>query len=66
MGFNSNPEYGGSPSGTWTLTKVEEEPAAMPSAASMKLMSKVERRMIVENVKVMTKLNSNFLFASAR
>lgn len=66
MSFKSNPEYGGSPSGTWTLTKVEEEPAAMPSAASMKLMSKVERRMIAENVKVMTKLNSNFLFASAR
>ena len=32
----------------------------------MKLMSKVERRMMAENAKVMTKLNSNFLFASAR
>lgn len=63
--YSANPGYGRL-AGNWTLEKVEEEPAAMPSAASMKLMSKVERRMIVENVKVMTKLNSNFLFASAR
>ena len=56
----------GAPSGTWTLTKVEEEPAAMPSAASMKFMSKVERNMMAENAKVMQNLNSNFLFASAR
>lgn len=60
------PEGYGMLAGPWTLEKVEEEPAAMPSAASMKLMSKVERRMMVENVKVMTKLNSNYLFASAR
>lgn len=63
--YPADPGYGRL-AGNWTLEKVEEEPAAMPSAASMKLMSKVERRMIVENVKVMTKLNSNFLFASAR
>lgn len=56
----------GAPSGTWSLEKVEEEPAAMPSAASMKFMSKVERNMMVENAKVMQNLNSNFLFASAR
>ena len=63
--YSANPGYGRL-AGNWTLEKVEEEPAAMPSAASMKLMTKVERRMMVENVKVMTKLNSNFLFASAR
>jgi hypothetical protein len=61
----SAPDYG-APAGTWSLKKVEEEPAAMPSAASIKLMSKVERNMMVENAKVMQNLNSNFLFASAR
>jgi hypothetical protein len=61
----SAPDYG-APAGTWSLKKVEEEPAAMPSAASMKLMSKVERNMMVENAKVMQSLNSNYLFASAR
>lgn len=63
--FNSAPDYGAL-AGNWSLKKVEEEPAAMPSAASMKLMSKVERNMMVENAKVMQNLNSNFLFASAR
>ena len=57
----------GALSGTWTLEKVEEEPAAAPQAfGSKKIMTRVEKQIKAENAKVMKQLNSNYLYQPAQ
>ena len=53
----------GSPSGTWTLTKVQDEPAAAPQ--SVKTLNMIDR-MIKSNAKFMNNFNAKAIYKSAQ
>ena len=62
--FYSDPTYGGALAGNWTLTKVQETPAATPQ--SMKIQTKVAKEMKIKENNLVKNLNSSYLYKSAQ
>lgn len=64
--YYSTPGYG-ILAGTWTLTKVEETTSAAPQSVNAKqFKTKIEKQMVVENVKLMKNFNSKIIYQSAQ
>ena len=62
--FYSDPTYGGALAGNWTLTKVQETPAATPQ--SIKIETKVAKQMKIKENNLVKNLNSSYLYKSAQ
>ena len=62
--YYSDPTYGGALAGNWTLTKVQETPAATPQ--SMKIQTKVAKQMKIKENNLVKNLNSSYLYKSAQ
>ena len=62
--YYSDPTYGGALSGNWTLTKVQETPAATPQ--SMKIETRFAKEMKIKENNLVKNLNSSYLYKSAQ
>ena len=64
--YYSNPNYGAL-AGAWTLTKVQEAPAAAPQSVDMKsFKTRFEKEIKVKENNLMKNLNSSYLYKAAQ